>query len=341
MPKGRLTDTTSAGPARSSRDRRWLSIKLLVGLALLAFVGTRVDLRTVSDQIGKLSSGPVVLSLAVFAASILLHAYRWSLVLRFLRIGLSYLDTVRLIVAGNFLNLFLPGNLGGDLYRILGTRHRAASLVQATGVVVLERYAGFLATFLMAVGAIVFTDYSEEQPYVAVAVVGSLVAFLLPLLLGMRKGSAARIMAGLEKLRAERAARLMDRLSRALRRLARQPRLLLGLLALSAAMKACVALILHLLALGLGIEVSWIILLVFLPIHTVVSALPISLNGLGVREANLVGFFTLSGLTPEQAASLAFLHLIWIYGTALPGGLLLLVSESPGGRSSGRSRRDV
>jgi hypothetical protein len=152
--------------------------------------------------------------------------------------------------------------------------------------------------------------------------------FLLPLTIAASQSLVDLLRRGLERLRLPRIAGVLDRVTTAYRGLIRSPGLVALVVALSIAMKACVAWIIHLLATALGLRVGWGEVVVFLPLHTVVSALPVSVNGLGVREANLVGFFRVVGLTEEQGAALALLHLVWLYATAVPGGLLLLRSRA-------------
>jgi uncharacterized protein (TIRG00374 family) len=123
-------------------------------------------------------------------------------------------------------------------------------------------------------------------------------------------------------------AELLHRATAAVKAVVTAPWFMLGLLALSVAMKLCVASVLVLLGDALGLRLRWLDVLVFLPLHSVVSSLPIAPNGLGLREANMVVFFTELGLDAEQATSLTLLHLVWIYVTAIPGGLFLFAPRS-------------
>lgn len=301
---------------------KWFLLRLLVGGCLLAFLAYRVELGQVAERLHSLEPEPILGAVAAYLLSLLLHTWRWRLVLASKGSSLGFWSCTRLLVAGNFLNLFLPGNLGGDAYRALGTRGSTAGLLQSTGIVVMERYCGFLATFLMAVAGVATSDFAAREPELTALVSILFGLFLLPVLFAA-SGSLTRI---LERSlgRLPRVASLAVRIVGAVRSFVRSPGLILALTLLSVAMKVCVVAVFRFLADALELEVPWHELLVFLPIHTVVSALPISLNGLGVREANLVAFFTSTGLAAEQAASLAFLHLVWVYASALPGGLLLL-----------------
>jgi len=316
---------TEAATARAHGiSWRTYLLRLLVGCALLAFLAHRADLGEVATHLSGVAIAPLLATIPLYVAILLLHTWRWRVVLISKAIELEFTTCLQLLVAGNFLNLFLPGNLGGDVYRVLGARNASSSLLQSTGIVVIERYCGFLATFLLALGGIATTDFATREPRLTALVLSLFVFFLLPVLLAITPTLTRPIVAVLETLGLSRLASGVDRVVGAVRVFFSSTRLVVHVILLSLGMKLCVTAILWLLGAALDLEIRWHELLVFLPIHTVVSALPISLNGLGVREANLVAFFVVMGLTEPQSASLALLHLIWLYGTAVPGGLLLL-----------------
>ena len=73
--------------------------------------------------------------------------------------------------------------------------------------------------------------------------------------------------------------------------------------------------------------------MVFHPAVSVITAIPISVAGLGIREGGYVFFLGLIGI--REPAALAF-GLVWFTIMALgalPGGLLLLVRKGRGRRS--------
>ncbi len=321
----------------STPRRRLLTaaVRIAVGVGVLAVLAWRVDLAAVRDQLAGVAPWSLGAALVAYAAGVALHAWRWRTLLRSRGLDPPVGTLARLILGANFLNLVLPGNLGGDLYRAYGARDQAASLLQSAGIVVFERYCGFLATFLMALVALASGDFVRRQPELTVAVLALFVAFLLPLPLAASRGAGAVAERLLRRMRLVRLAETTGRAAAAARTLVRAPRLVAAVLALSAGMKLCVGATLVLLAAGLGLHLDLLDVLIFLPLHTVVSALPLTVNGLGLREANLVGFFSRLGLGPEQATTLAFLHLIWLYATALPGAVFLLAGR---GRGRGSAR---
>jgi uncharacterized membrane protein YbhN (UPF0104 family) len=80
--------------------------------------------------------------------------------------------------------------------------------------------------------------------------------------------------------------------------------------------------------LALGVQISIAYYFLFVPVLAFLISLPISLNGIGVREGAAVVLFQLAGLTREQAFSIPFLTYVIAVLISLLGGLIF-VSRTP------------
>ena len=103
-------------------------------------------------------------------------------------------------------------------------------------------------------------------------------------------------------------------------------RLLAVVLLLAFAFQINVVIISKVHTLAVGIDVDFAILLVIIPLIFLTDTLPISINGLGVRESAFAFFFVMNGLTVEQAIAVALLVVAERYLIGLVGGLLLLAT---------------
>lgn len=81
---------------------------------------------------------------------------------------------------------------------------------------------------------------------------------------------------------------------------------------------------LDLAARAIGIEMSWMVLAVCIPLGLLASLVPFSVNGLGVREGVLVAFLAHMGLSGTHAAAVALLVDLQMVPFAIVGGFLLL-----------------
>jgi hypothetical protein len=74
----------------------------------------------------------------------------------------------------------------------------------------------------------------------------------------------------------------------------------------------------YLLALSLGINVSYIFLLAVLPIVNLIMLIPITISGFGTREISLIFFFSLLNIPAEEAVAFSLLSAVianWAYVT--------------------------
>ena len=78
---------------------------------------------------------------------------------------------------------------------------------------------------------------------------------------------------------------------------------------------------------------------VFVPLISLASMIPVSVNGLGVREALYIFFFGRLGAPIEVSVSLALLYLAVTFTASLPGGVVYALQRSgrPGSTAASRS----
>jgi hypothetical protein len=85
---------------------------------------------------------------------------------------------------------------------------------------------------------------------------------------------------------------------------------------------------------AVGVEAGWQIFAVTIPVTLAATWLPLSANGIGVREGILVGLLTHAGVASGPATALSILIDLQMLPFALVGGLLWM-------RGSALARRDA
>jgi uncharacterized membrane protein YbhN (UPF0104 family) len=87
---------------------------------------------------------------------------------------------------------------------------------------------------------------------------------------------------------------------------------------------------LYIVAQGLHISVPFVVLCMATPLVTLFSLLPVSLGGVGVREAGYVAFLVPFGLTVGEATSLSLVSAMVQTAIRLCFGVLFLVNPFEG-----------
>jgi hypothetical protein len=87
----------------------------------------------------------------------------------------------------------------------------------------------------------------------------------------------------------------------------------------------------HLLARGISVDLGFGYSLLLLPLVTLVTVLPISIAGWGLRESAMVVALGLIGVPAAAAFSLSILYGLVVMASGIPGGMIWLVTRrAPG-----------
>jgi len=246
-----------------------------------------------------------------------MSAWRWSLLGAILKIPAPFIDYLRYAFIGMFTNVFVPGLVGGDALRAvyLGRRHQR--LADAIASVAADRIVGLIGLFWMAAIAAAALSVKLPRtvtlPTIAVGAI-SLAGFAaLPLIGRLAARMQARIAAVAATI-----APYLDR-----------PLAMMPAIGLSIALQLSLAVCQWILARGLGLSAPLTLFVLCVPIANVFASLPVTLNGLGVRETAYLMLFGMAGMAKADAIALG---LLWFAATALgnlTGVVAFVLTETP------------
>lgn len=309
--------------------KTWLlfSAKILISIALIAWVFNAKDM-DLESAVGRVLEMSPVMILPVIAAIMVQYvvcALRWRSVLGSIGASLRFRAALRLFYIGSFFNQVLPASVGGDAVRTYMAYRQGISLRRAINGVMLERVAtvtglvllvaAVLPAFLPRVGA---AEGAWMVPMVAI-VLAVLVAGILFVTTLDRLP---------ERFRRWRIVRGLAYLATDTRVLFFMPGPAFRALGWSAAGHANLALATYFIARGLDIDIGVLdCFALFLPV-LLVTSMPISIAGWGVREGSMVYAFGLIGVPAESALVLSVLFGLFMLASALPGGLVWLASNA-------------
>jgi len=310
------TRATSEG-GQKKRLLNW-GIRLAVSAALLVFLLRGAQLSEFAELVNRADRIQLGVGLLLVVVALIVSAYKWQwlLIAQSVRVPLPKLFTSYLV--GLFFNNFLPTNIGGDVVRMYDIAQYSGKRSEAVASVIGER---LLASFALALtaGLGVILSYHVSGGF-AGAVLG--VFAVSGAVIGLFAVEGPRRAIG-SRIRLPKA--IGDRLSKVSASLALsfQNRLIVAwVIVLSLAFHATVVLLNHVIFSALGVHVSLVYCFMVIPIISAIQMLPISVNGLGVREGAYIYFFSSVGLsTPEAVlASLTFWALVAI--VSLAGGAI-------------------
>jgi len=287
---------------------RWLL--RLIGPALLVFFLWKSDLGSIVANLGNVRLAPLLLSLALYPVFVWVKAWRWNTIMRELDMQAPPLGyTMVLYMIGLFLGGATPGQ-SGDFVKAWYLRERGQPLAPALFSIVLDRLFDFLIMALLALlGLVAFLNVLPRPVQLAAVVFAAAIILLTPTLMARRPRdwlmtrtlpmTPGRIRAMIERWRDQFAG------------LSLRPALLANLLFASLCSASTTILRIYLLFLAMGLtSVPVLAIISSTALIAILQALPISVAGVGVRDAILIQVLALYGYKPEQALSLSALFLL-------------------------------
>ena len=152
------------------RERLIFVFKVVLSLLAIIYVLKRVNFGDIVNVIGSARDLFLVFAFLLFVASKLIAAHRTLLILRQYGIPISGWDNLKLYWTGMFYNLFLPGGIGGDVYKtvIINNMHKSGIKISA-GSVITDRIAGVAALIVLALLCLPFTSLTSNYLWVTLA----------------------------------------------------------------------------------------------------------------------------------------------------------------------------
>jgi uncharacterized membrane protein YbhN (UPF0104 family) len=234
-----------------------------------------------------------------------LSTFQWQGVLSlYHRLSLKKLFPLYLI--GAFFNNFLPTSIGGDVYKVHRLTTYKVKISQAVSSVLISRLMGLGSLITLATFTFCWpVNYAVSGPDIkfilAMLWVIMITIFFLP-----------QFLAGFK---------FLSEIHEALDSCQKDRRVFLLSIALSLAAQIMGIFFCIILARSLDLKLSSIQIAYFSSLTIIISAIPLAINGLGLREGTYVWLFSKVGLSKETALSFSLLILLFIIIRSTIGGM--------------------
>ena len=315
--------------------------KCAVSAVLIGFLLTRISLTEITEAVAEPRWGWLAAALAVYGLSAFGGALQWSWLLQTAGIRAAGGEIRRLYFIGLFFNNFLPANVGGDAWKIVDLGRQERRALGVFCATLLDRLMGLTALTLLAV-LVLLAASGRGVPLPRTAlwlvpvlvVLGSGLAFLLSRRLGRLLPATAR------RLGWEKTAGRLERLTGEFARYRERVAWLNGILAFSVGVQFLRMTTHVLVAWGLGFELDGAQvaqLFVLVPLLAISLTLPVTINGIGLRESISANLLVWAGLAAPQAVAMEVAAYLVQVVFSLQGGVLLWLGRwrRPGQEAEG------
>lgn len=285
------------------------SLKLAVSLAFLAWIVFEVDWAEVLALLKEIQAVYIGIYFFFLLGGMAISAYKWKILAGFKGIHLAFGQFFRIYLTGTFINNFMPSFVGGDAYRIYQAGRAEKKYSQSASSVVMDRLTGLFGAMLLALIFSVanFSAIKEQKillglnALILLAILGVSLFFITRKMPFWQKVPAG---AKIKKIMPEKFLRFMAEIMQ----YSQGKKILWQGVAWSVLFGLVgISLTNYVLFLALGAKVAILDYLSVIFLISFVSALPISINNIGVKEWAYVTFFGFFGVAGSVVIAVAIL----------------------------------
>ena len=293
-------------------------LKVAFAAAIFWLVLRKVDFSSAWAMAAKQDYGLVLVAYAICFLQIGLGGIRWLTALRALGARPPVGETLRFFYVSLFFNAWVPGGVGGDMMRAwLSYRANISAKVAVTSVI-LDRLA-----VVVSIAILILITMPSYLGKVGFNLIG-----ILPIALSMTGLAGLVLLTYFRKLPETwltfRVLRALRDFGLDVRTVFLRPRNAFPLILIAMVSQTALGAATYAMAASLDIEISLVECIVLMQPVALVSNLPITVGGWGVREAAMIYIFALVGVPAAVSLALSVQLGLLLLAIALPGGLLWL-----------------
>jgi uncharacterized protein (TIRG00374 family) len=327
-------ETSSGKPARNpekAKKRHGLKFRICFGIGTFLLLILLFDPAEIARTLA--GADPAYTGLAFLGCLIVMfaRACRWRIILTDMGISARFWRITEIYFISNWFATFLPGSVGGDIYKVYGLTRDGSRALNSLATVFIERFTGLLALISVALVAIVLFGHMMPIPAWMLLALVSIVAGAVFLLL-----FATRYIRPIGRFLRNRVPifrkyvteEKLDLVVEIVADMIQRPGLFLRAFLLGIGMQLLVLVSYYFVALALNQHIPFLFFLVFFPLIEIISLIPVTINGMGIRELLLVFFLRYADAGSSFALSFSILLRLILVVFALFGGYLLIRSRS-------------
>lgn len=294
--------------------RAWAWARMMGGAAILGVLVWRLGSGPFLDGLRTVNGPSLVAATVIAMGTTVCCAWRWSVVVRGMGVGLPMRVAVASYYRSQFLNSTLPGGVLGDVHRAVRHGRDAGDLPRGARAVVWDRVSGQAVQILLAVVVLLALPSPVRS---SIPVVGALVAVgLVALVLGIRaiaRGGTTRWSGAVHTIVSDLRTGVFARRS--------WPVIVVA---------SALAVVGHVLtflvaARTVGSTTSTLELVPLALLVLVAMGIPANVAGWGPREGVAAWVFGAAGLGAAQGVATAVVYGVMVFVASLPGAVVLLL----------------
>jgi uncharacterized protein (TIRG00374 family) len=259
-----------------------------------------------------------------------LSSVRWRVLLKAQNINSELKFLLQSYLAATFFNHFLPSTVGGDSVRTFDSWKLGENKEKAFAVVILDRFLGLLTLLIFAIISIIFSpDIANVIPGIHLWMI--VLSFGAAVIIWFMLSPPMNFFKQLKETNngiVGTIAGLIHKVDIAFSKFSGKKESLIVAFLLSFVLQFNVVLYYYGISYALSLNVTFIDFFLIVPLTIFVTMLPISFNGLGLRENALFLFLAPFGVLQSQAIAFAWIEYSMLLVLGVIGGIVYMLRKS-------------
>ena len=325
------------------KNRSFVVLRIIISAGILFFL-----FRTLFNNFGEVVNALrqsnvnywfIAISFVMSWVMVYLMVLRWNMLLRTQKILVSKTFLFGSYLTAHFFNNFLPTSIGGDIYRIYdSSKLKNSSKIKATTIIFMDRFIGFISSIIFLMIALMlgflrnfnarFMIYKWElsKQFLTILIItlfflSTIIIFIIYFPNFFKLNRLFKKIRFLHKWEEK-----FRQMYETLKSFRKYKLILFVNIMLSFMLQFAFSLIYYFAALGLGItELSLITFIFITQISILLTMLPISIGGIGIREGIFVVLIGAFGGPKDIAAIVSLVVLVMLLIPGINGGIIYAI----------------
>jgi len=310
--------------------KKGVKVAGFIGVVLFIYILLNINIESLFSILVNINIPILMCAICLNLIAVILKSIKWKYIVNSIMPEFSIRQSIVGFLVGFAVSTLTPAK-AGDAVRALYVADENTPLGEALATVGIDRIIDLTILFVLGIVAMVALFYIEGMELFTIAMVICLFTFFVfAVYLFFHKEIMATFLQPffhflVPESYKGRISELYHSFYDGLHRYMSQPHCIRKSVGTALLLWLFPFLYAYLLALSLGIEISFMLICISLPLISLIDLLPISISGIGTRDAALVYLFGLESIAPEQTIAFSLTYLIFSYWfIALLGGICLL-----------------
>ena len=289
--------------------KNWKKYLPIIGIILFVYILIKIDLKEVLIEIKNVEVNFLFISLVFVFIMLFVQTFKWYVIAVFQKIKIPFYDAFKINLISNFYGFVTPSKMGTIL--------RAEYLKKYTGNIgkglfnfTIDKILDMASIVFIA---IVFSFMFRDKLNLPVGIFTAVfLVFVLGTLFFIKKERSEKVLSIFYRYFLPKKMKIKAKMTfDSFYEQVPKKRYFILFFLLNIFNWIIIYLITYFIGLSLGINLSFIYYLAILPIGTIVTMIPISINGIGTREATLISLFALFGVSSAKVFSMSIVGLFF------------------------------